>query len=378
MKDAEILRANVMKKSRKKKKDNLISDLLFMRRLTRLNPSGILTIPENAKCLDTAQLDKLEKSFRQWIDRTIRSDVRISRKRIFLIFMLIRYTGARFNEILSLNVRKDIDVKNNLVRIGQQTELRDVHIPLYLTNEINEVLNNLKFSGFLSSLFKIDPGHVRRKFYERAQECGFPKEYCNPNAIRRSRAIELLRSNMPPMVVQKLLGLSTPGLTTSLLKFSNEDMRQITQYYVDKESRRKTSARNTFLCKIMHIRKGDIQAEVEMMTIGGYSLWTVITNESLRRLQLKPNHFIVAEIKAPWLILSKGDTEPESSAENRLKGTVSIVIRGKITTEYIVLLPDGTELCSVVTEESRRRLGLKEGDTAWVLFNAFSIILNVD
>ncbi len=373
-----------MEKSREKNKDSLISDLLSTRRLTRLNPAGILTIPENAKCLDTAQLDKLEKSFRQWIDRTIRSDVRISRKRIFLIFMLIRYTGARFNEILSLNVRKDIDVKNNLVRIGQQTEgkdkpeLRDVHIPLDLTNEINEVLNNPKFSGFLSSLFKIDPGHVRRKLYERAQECGFPKEYGNPNAIRRSRSIELLRSNIPTMVVQKILGLSTPGLTRSLLKFSNKDIRQITQYYVDKESRRKTSARNTFLCKIMHIRKGDIQTGVEMKTIGGYSLFTVITNESLKRLQLKPNFFIVAEIKAPWVILSKGDTEPESSAENRLKGTVSNVIRGKITTEYIVSLPDGTELCSVVTEESRRRLGLKEGDTAWVLFNSFSIILNVE
>ena len=46
-------------------------------------------------------------------------------------------------------------------------------------------------------------------------------------------------------------------------KFSNKDMRRITQYYVDKESRRKTSARNTFFCKIMHIQKGDIQAEVE-------------------------------------------------------------------------------------------------------------------
>ena len=363
--------------------DELISDFLSTRRLTRLNPASILTIPENARCLNTVQLDMFEKSFRQWVDRTIRSDVRISRKRIFLIFMLIRYTGARFNEILSLNARKDIDVKNNIVRIGRtegkdKPELRDVHIPLDLVNEINEVLNDREFSGFLSGLFKIDPGHVRRKFYERARECAFPKEYGNPNAIRRARAIELLRSNIPTMIVQKLLGLATPGLTTSLLKFSNKDMRRITRYYVDKESRSKTSARNTFFCKIMHIRKGDIQAEIEMMTLGGYSLFAVITNESLRRLQLEPGSFIMAEIKAPWLILSKGDTEPESSAENRLKGTVSMVIRGKITTEYIVSLPDGTELCSLVTEESRQRLGLEEGDTAWVLFNSFSIILNAD
>ena len=372
-----------MKKRKKKNKENPISDFLSSRRLSRLNPAGSLTISENARCLDTTQLDKFEKTFRQWVDRTIRFDVRISRKRIFLIFMLIRYTGARLNEILSLNAQKDIDVKKNLVRIGKaegknKPELRDMHIPLDLANEINEVFNNPEFSGLLPCLFKIDPGHVRRKFYERAQECGFPKEDGNPNAIRRSRAIELLRNNMPPMVVQKLFGLSTPGLMTSLLKLSGEDMRQITQHYADKENRRKTSARNTFFCKIVRIQKGDIQTEVEMMTLGGYSLFTVITNESLKRLQLKPNLFIVAEIKAPWVILNKGDTEPESSAENRLKGTVSIIIRGKITTEYIVSLPDGTELCSVVTEESRQRLDLKEGDTAWALFNSFSIILNAD
>jgi molybdate transport system regulatory protein len=257
-------------------------------------------------------------------------------------------------------------------------EGREVHIPAKVAREIHEVLQESKTAVPLASFLRIDPGHVRRKFYERAQECGFPPECGNPNAIRKSRAIELLRSNMPPVVVQRLLGLSTPGLTASVLDFSSGDMRRVVQYYVDKENRRETSARNTFLCKITEIQRGDIQAEIRMRTIGGYPLFTVITNESLARLRLKKNAFIVAEVKAPWVILSRDEEEPKSSAENRFRGAVSRIIRGKITSEYVVSLPDGTQLCSVVSDDSRKQLNLVEGDEVWAMFNAFAVIVNVN
>ncbi len=53
-------------------------------------------------------------------------------------------------------------------------------------------------------------------------------------------------------------------------------------------------------------------------------------------------------------------------------------LRGKLVTEFIVRIQDGTELCSVVTEESRRKLDVKEGDDVWVMFNSFAVILRVD
>jgi molybdate transport system regulatory protein len=52
--------------------------------------------------------------------------------------------------------------------------------------------------------------------------------------------------------------------------------------------------------------------------------------------------------------------------------------RGAINTEYAVRIADGTELCAVVSTESGRRLGLKEGDRAWVMFSCFSVVLQVD
>jgi len=363
-------------------KKDFIDELLSVKRFSRFNPAAILKISRETKCLDTAQLEELEKSFRQWVEESMRSDVRLSRKRILLVFLLIRYTGGKLNEIANLDAQDDIDLENHLIRLGTKAkkgkpERREVHIPAEVAGEIEQALQDPEMGVPFFSFFKIDPGHVRRKFYERARECGFPQEYGNPNAIRKSRAIELLRSNMPPVVVQRLLGLSTPGLTASVLDFSSSDMHRVVRYYVDKENRRKTSARNTFLCKIKRIRKGDIQATIDMTTLGGDPLFTVITNESLNRLGLKKNAFVVAEVKAPWVILSR-DEEPKTSAENRFKATVSRIIRGKITSEVIVTLPDGTELCSIMSDDSGKRLNLVEGNQIWAMFNSFAVILNVD
>ena len=56
------------------------------------------------------------------------------------------------------------------------------------------------------------------------------------------------------------------------------------------------------------------------------------------------------------------DHELDSMAENRFQGTISSITKGKIMTEYVVRLDDGTELCSVVTRKSGERLGLQKGD----------------
>jgi molybdate transport system regulatory protein len=77
-------------------------------------------------------------------------------------------------------------------------------------------------------------------------------------------------------------------------------------------------------------------------------------------------------------MLYMGDEEPKSTAENIFRGTVHRIIRGRVTTEVVVRIPDGTELCSVITEESKKRLDLKENDPLWVAFNAFAVVLHVD
>jgi molybdate transport system regulatory protein len=309
--------------------------------------------------------------------------VRLSRQRILLIFLLIRYTGARLNEVLALDPFRDIELDRQTVVFGRSETApdrptREVQLPETLAQEIRLALDDEAFKETLANLFQVDPGHVRRKFYERAQDCGFPKEMGGPDALRRSRAVELMRNNVPLPVVQRILGHSTPNLTASFVSFSDTDVQQVVRFFLEKESGRKSSARNTFFGKISTIQKGDIQAKVELVTLQGDRVTTVITNDSLTRLGLKLGKLITAEVKAPWVILQKGDSEPKCTAENKFQGTIARILKGQVTTEYVVRITEGTELCSLATSTTSRRLDLKENDPVWATFNSFAVVLHLD
>jgi len=124
---------------------------------------------------------------------------------------------------------------------------------------------------------------------------------------------------------------------------------------VERESSRKTSARNSFFGKIQTLQRGDIQTRVEVSTIEGQRITTVITNDSVERLALKEGKLITAEVKAPWVILEKSDREPQCTAENSFEGTVEGINRGRVNTECIVRVSEGTRLCSIVTTENSRQ-----------------------
>ena len=343
----------------------------------------IVNVSDLKKSLDTVRLQDLEQSFRTWADSPQGSARKLSRKRIFLIFLLIRYTGARLSEILNLDIRRDVDCTRQIVRLRKSATstdapLRDVQIPELLSQDIKAALRELPSGTAQGKLFKVDPAHVRRKFYERAEAAGIPRELGTPEAIRRSRAVELMQGNVPLPVVQKIMGHSTPNLAASYVEFSEDDIRQVQRYYAERENRRKTSARNAFFSKIDRIRIGDVQTLVEMVSLGGYRISAVITNYSQTQLGLKPGNLVVAEVKAPWVALYKGDSEPACSAENRFRGTVSRIVQGRVTTEIVVRIADGTELCSIVTDKSRRMLDIRENDVLWAAFSASAVVIHAD
>jgi molybdate transport system regulatory protein len=343
----------------------------------------LVSAPEEDQYLDSVELSRLEESFRAWSRATPRRDVQLSRRRILIVFLLIRYSAAKLNEVLALNPFEDIDFDRHTVIFrnnGLETDLssREVQISEKLSREIREALADPAFRSSLHHLFEADPGFVRRKFYERAEDCGFAKHRGGPEMIRKSRAVELMQGNMPLPAVQMMLGHSTPNLTSAYVSFSEDEIRQVMKVFLERESSRKTSARNSFFGKVREIIQGDIQSRVELTTISGHTVATVITNDSLARLGLKKGRLITAEVKAPWVILERGDDEPLSSAENRFSGLITSIKRGQVNTEYTVRISDGTELCALVTTASGRRLGLSPGDGVWAMFNCFAVVLHVD
>ena len=325
----------------------------------------------------------MEYAFRQWTDKATRRDIQFSRNKLFIIFLLIRYTGAKLNEVLTLDLEKNLAPDRQTITFhGNVQERKRIQREVHLSKELIQQINNLlhttseKKKGY--GLLKIDPGFVRRQFYERARECGFPKQLGGPEMIRKARAVELMQSNIPLPAVQMILGHSTPNLTSAYVSFSQEDIQQIAKLFIEKEFTRKTSARNTFFGKIQKIEEGDIQARISLITIEGHKITTVITNGSIERLGLKPGRLVTAEVKAPWVILHATSAAPECSAENRFKGIIKNITSGKINTECIVQISEGTELCAIISSTACRHLSLKKGDHSWVIFNDCSVILHVD
>jgi molybdate transport system regulatory protein len=336
-------------------------------------------VPNLSPCLDPVELDRLEQHYRRWVEESPRHDIRLARRRILLIFLLIRYTGAKLNEILALDPCTDIEGKLICFRDSESTGktcLRKITISENLAREIKDALADPDFKSFFVNRFAIDPAFVRRKFYECAEACGFAKRLGGPEMIRRARAVELMHGNIPLPAVQKLLGLASPNLRTADISYSEEELQRVTQFYMERESSRKTSARNTFLGKISHILRGDIQAQVTLVNPGGYQITALITNDSLDRLFLTAGRLVTAEVKAPLVILQPGALQTSSSADNCFAGEIVRINKGKVTTEYVVRIGDGTELCALTSSARDRALRLKIGDPAWVCFSCFAVVLH--
>ncbi len=65
-----------------------------------INHGLIVSVPDKDQYLETTQLNRMEQSFREWAGSSPRADNRFSRQRVLIIFLLIRYTGAKLNEVL--------------------------------------------------------------------------------------------------------------------------------------------------------------------------------------------------------------------------------------------------------------------------------------
>jgi molybdate transport system regulatory protein len=347
-----------------------------------LDPGRMIGVFEEGPCLDTAQLGQLEIEFRDWVTRHPRQDIRLSRQRILLIFLLIRYTGAKLNEVLTLNPFSDIDFECREIRFknqgqDQQDDLRTVPLSPSLCSEIRALVHDRKFRHFLTSRPQVDPGFLRRKFYERAEACGFVKKLGGPGMIRKARAVELMKGNLPIPAIQKMLGHSTPTLTSAYVTFSPDDLQAVTRRYIQRETALKTSARNLFFGKIQAIQEGSVQCLVTVTTVSGHAVTAMITHHSLKQLGLTKGMMVTAAVKAPWIIVQKGAHDSGSSADNRFEGVVHEIRTGYVNTEFTIRISDGTLVCAVVSARAARELSLKLNDAVLVLFNCFAVILNV-
>ncbi len=348
-----------------------------------LNPAGrqaracrLFKVAEGVKRLDHGQMALLAKSFDAWTRDSRDERTRQSRERVRLLFLILRYTGARLGEVLSIDEQKDFDFNRCLIFFKDGRNRREAVLPEFVAAEIQSLAETLAGTELAGKAFRLDQGFVRRKFHEQADRCGLPKTLLNPRALRNSRAIEMLRGGAPLKAVQAMLGHSSANQTSAFVTYKEEDLRHIIHSYIQNESKLLTSARNAFVGEVREVRTGTIMSEATLRTSSGKEVVSVITNESVENLGVIPGKTLAASIKAPFVILCAEDGLKSHGARNRYLGTITAVKMGEIVAEVTGELDDGTTMCALATVESVRNLELAKGGKVWFLCSAFSVILN--
>jgi len=158
---------------------------------------------------------------------------RRERARHWVIFLLLRYTGARVSEVLAVDDRRDLDFRESMVKLPNlkrhrragRVRSRMVPLPPVVFGEIGRVL--AEFPQLRGRLFACHRSTVYRYFRARAEEAGIPPHLSHPHVLRHTRALELLRAGVPVTVVQELLGHASLNTTALYLRFSGEEIRTI-------------------------------------------------------------------------------------------------------------------------------------------------------
>jgi len=343
---------------------------------TRMSPSEIFTVPEGIRLLTPDQTILLEQAFDAWRDAAVRADHMLARERIRLVFLLLRHTGARLGEVLSLNDRTDLNMDQAVVMLGKKGAKREVPLSQNLNRDLRRVLQGPLAAGANGHFLHADQGFVRRVFYARADACGVPRELGTARVLRNTRAVEMLRSGVPLSVVQNVLGQSSPELTVVLQHFSNRDTTSIVRRLAMNDLAERTSARNSFAGRVIGIIKDQVMAEVMMQTTQGQTLCAVITAESLHTLGLESGYPVTATIKAPLVAVHTCVPRDQDSRRNRLQGTVSAVRTTPVIAEISAQTCHGQNLCALVSTHTAHELNFKPGDCAQFSFKGLSIVLN--
>lgn len=134
-----------------------------------------------------------------------------------------------------------------------------------------------------------------------------------------------------------------------------------------------TSARNQFFATVHEIEPNTIQ---EIVAIRLNDQKTIIkaslTKRSVDNLRLAQGKEVLALIKAPWISLS---TTKSSEFDNQLLGTISSIQQGDTTSEVLVELSSGEQLCATVNNQTLTQLSARIGLAVFAQFKAESVII---
>ena len=139
----------------------------------------------------------------------------------------------------------------------------------------------------------------------------------------------------------------------------------------------KISARNMLSGKIIEVKKGQVVAVVKLVLSSGSTVTATITNESVDNLDLRVGKDATAIIKADSVMIGKGNADLQISARNIIKGKVKKIKEGTVMAGITLDVGNGNLITATITDESVKRLALRENDEAFAIIKASSVMIGV-
>lgn len=384
------------------------------RRLLRRDSAALLR--DDAR-LDQQSLAAVESRLWERMETASGPRWRRPRLRIWLIFMLLRYGGLRLVEIFALRPT-DVDLREGLIYVNGAAQ-RTVPLPPAVAGRLRRVLEDPTLFCEKTTLVVCDAGYVRRCLLECSAECGLPTGLLNARALRANRALELGRQGLPLPVLEYFLGRSV-GPRPGLMRCDAPAALDMLREHLQVERPVKTSARNVFQGRIVSLRSAGLLVEVVLAAVGGLRITAIITDESLRNLDLREGTPVNAGVKAPWVIVeprpvrtvggpegadkigeigeigeicsapdAQSNAKPDAmsvakpgactapTAENCFPAVVTRVREDDLVAEITATLSDGSPVCALVSKGAGVSLP-QAGDKVLVHFKAFAVIISRD
>ena len=167
-------------------------------------------------------------------------------------------------------------------------------------------------------------------------------------------------------ILEKLMGKISQELSSNL-----DSVENILSIY--RRLNMKVSARNQILAKVLNIKKGAVNSEIEAEINDSTKLFSIITNESVEDLDLKVGDEIYLIVKASNVLISLPE-KLKISARNKLKGTIKKINKGAVNSEVKVSVGN-TTVTAIITNEAVEELNLQEDKEVLVIIKASDFIV---
>lgn len=138
----------------------------------------------------------------------------------------------------------------------------------------------------------------------------------------------------------------------------------------------KLSARNQLMGIVSAIRADEVSVAIELTIKGSDKLFSSITLHSFDDLGMSIHDKAIAIIKASSVVISREKAD-SAMYENSLQGNIINLVMGHTHTEVTLELESKSTITATITNATCKELGLANGQMAYALFKASSVILGI-